>query len=217
MDNKPSFNNFSDLLNNGTNQVIDLTKSLDDTLEIYSSDDYSDPELEVKTWCSYMERGFRVSRIMMGTQTGTHIDAPSHFVDGGAFLHDLEPRELMGRYFFIDSTERILNRNIIEAYDKEPFLFIRGKESVIELKKDLFTLLLDLDARIWIAAGLFTLEGEDEFSFNRGAALRGKYIVEDLDMSAASLINRNGYIFTMPLRLVNTSGAPCRVIAVQDN
>ncbi len=60
-------------------EIIDLTRKLDESLSIYSGGGYSDPPLLVESWCAIEEQGFKVSRLSMGTQTGTHIDAPAHF------------------------------------------------------------------------------------------------------------------------------------------
>jgi len=76
------------------NASVDLTKPLVITPEINSPGEYNDPELKNKTWCSYMEKGFRVSRIIMDTQTGTHIDAPAHFSEGETHADKLQPDKL---------------------------------------------------------------------------------------------------------------------------
>jgi arylformamidase len=70
-------------------EIIDLTKSLDENLFIYTSGNYSDPHLQIEVWCTVQEQGYKVSRLSMGTQTGTHIDAPVHFIAGGATLEAL--------------------------------------------------------------------------------------------------------------------------------
>ena len=207
-----SFNKFIEK----NSSFIDLTKPLDNSLEIYSSDDYSDPELEIKTWCSYMERGFHVSRILMGTQTGTHIDAPAHFVDGGAQMESLMTGDLAGRYYFINTVDAASYKKIAEDYTGEPFIFLKGNTDTVELQEELFNCLLELVAKIWVAAGNFTVIGKDKFHFNRVIALKGKFLVEDLDPVKSLSITRSGCIFAMPLKLMQTSGAPCRVIAVED-
>ncbi|MBA2303893.1 MAG: cyclase family protein, partial [Acidobacteria bacterium] len=38
-----------------------------------------------------------VSRLVMGTHTGTHVDAPRHFIDGGAGVDGLALNLLIGR------------------------------------------------------------------------------------------------------------------------
>src|SRR5580765_8338561 len=53
--------------------------------------------------------GYSMHRVMMSNHTGTHVDAPSHFLPGGATITDL-PLELMNgrvRVVEIHSTEKI--------------------------------------------------------------------------------------------------------------
>ncbi len=210
------FDHLSDELKNRKHSFIDLTKPLDNTLETYSSQEYSDPELEVKTWCSYMERGFRVSRIKMGSQTGTHIDAPAHFIEGGEFMERLRPDELMGRYYYIDAAAIIPGDGIFTGYNGEQFIFISGSIPVTELPEGIFMQLLELPAKIWIAAGEFTIKGRPEFFFNRSLAEKGKFLVENLDLNAVRSVTGNGYAFALPLKLMDTPGAPCRLIVLPD-
>ena len=68
-------------------------------LPIYAEPGYRDPPFAATRWCAIAERGFEVWRLAMGTQTGTHIDAPAHFAPGGATLDALAPDDLVGRYF----------------------------------------------------------------------------------------------------------------------
>lgn len=216
MKSNQSFENCFNELQNRNDSFIDLTRPLDDSLEIYSSEGYSDPELEIKTWCSYMEKGFRVSRIMMGTQTGTHIDAPAHFIEGGAFVNNLQTSDLMGRYYYIDAATGRFDKDTVSGFRDEPFLFIRGGRGATELTEKFFMLLLDLSAKIWITAGEFTIKEKPGFYFNRKLAEKGKFLVEDIDMNAAETVTGNGYAFALPLKLMDTPGAPCRLIVLPD-
>ena len=83
-------------------EVLDLTRKLDGDLYIYSDGTYSDPPLMIEDWCSVQSQGYKVSRISIGTQCGTHIDAPSHFMEGGAELGALPLEALIGKYFLLD-------------------------------------------------------------------------------------------------------------------
>lgn len=208
------FREFDDLKYCG-NGIVDLTRSMDSSLATYSGTGYSDPEFKIKKWCTVNERGFSVSQVMMGTQTGTHIDAPVHFLEDGATMDTLRPDELMGRYFLIDIESSSFDESIISRYTGEPFLFIKSCRSGAAITREFFERLLSLNARVWITAGDFGIEGEEEFSFNRGLAFLGKFLVEDLDMAMAETITSDGYIFAMPLKLTGTSGAPCRVAVIQ--
>ncbi|MBI2993910.1 MAG: cyclase family protein [Gammaproteobacteria bacterium] len=41
------------------------------------------------------DRGYRLHRFTMGENTGTHVDAPSHFIPQGRDIDDLEPSQLV--------------------------------------------------------------------------------------------------------------------------
>src|SRR5262245_26573216 len=56
-----------------------------------------DPPVEVTSALS-LDRGdpANVSRLTLGSHTGTHVDAPCHFVRGGAGVDRLSPETLLG-------------------------------------------------------------------------------------------------------------------------
>src|SRR5687767_15738443 len=47
-----------------------------------------------------------VSRLVMGTRTGTHVDAPRHFLDDGAGVDALPLDLLLGRARVVENTKR---------------------------------------------------------------------------------------------------------------
>ncbi|HLZ19740.1 MAG TPA: cyclase family protein, partial [Smithellaceae bacterium] len=108
--------------------IIDLTKPLDSTFIPFSSGEYTDPPLEISEWGAISNEGFRVSRLSMGTQTGTHIDAPAHFVEGGAMLETLSPDQLFGSFFLVDLPDRSSSTDVANrfaAYRQEQIIFLR--------------------------------------------------------------------------------------------
>lgn len=76
----------------------DLTRVIDPALPPYRHGDYADPAVVIRPWASVAQQGFATQAISLGTQTGTHIDAPAHFIDGAATLDALPAAALMGRY-----------------------------------------------------------------------------------------------------------------------
>ncbi len=84
---------------------IDLTKPLDDSAEIYAEDSYRDPEFAAELWTDHALRGYEVWRLEMGTQTGTHIDAPRHFDPEGETIDALGPKECVGHYVLVTVEE----------------------------------------------------------------------------------------------------------------
>ncbi|MDO9301868.1 MAG: cyclase family protein [Anaerolineales bacterium] len=198
-----------------TPEIIDLTKLLDESLYIYSEENYSDPPLQIEPWCSVQSQGYKVSRVSLGTQCGTHIDAPSHFMEGGADLGALPVEALLGKYFLLDLDQVVRNGKTKFDYREEPILFLKSSGG-IEIPEDVFNSLLALPCRVWIIIYDIRISGRDIFYFNRALAEADKYLVENVDEIAAMQVKSGGEIFALPLRLTFTSGAPCRVIVRQE-
>ncbi|HPS87843.1 MAG TPA: hypothetical protein PLY36_13920 [Spirochaetota bacterium] len=90
MEGNPSFDHVRN-----ENASVDLKKPLVNNPEINSSEEYKDPELKNKTWCSYMEREFRASRNMMEKQSGTHTEAPADVIGEETSKKQLQPDQFM--------------------------------------------------------------------------------------------------------------------------
>jgi len=195
-------------------EIIDLTKPLDKNLYIYSDGTYSDPPLQIEDWCSVQGQGYKVSQLSMGTQCGTHIDAPSHFMEGGAGLGALPVEALIGKYFLLDLDEILRSGETRFDYRGEPILFLKSSGG-IEISEMVFNSLLELRCRVWVIVYDIQVSGRDIFYFNRALAETGKYLVENVEETAAMRVKSGGEIFALPLKLVSTSGAPCRVVVRQ--
>ncbi len=197
---------------------IDLTRSLDDTLPIYRLGSYADPPFRCTEWCSVAEQGFRVSRVELGTQTGTHIDAPAHFVADGPTLDSMPVHKLVGRYFLIDMPgccSQDFLAAMTGAYNGEPILFLRmGAGGTSQITKSALDHLIGLSAQVWALGGTVLVEGAPELEFHKRLAQAGVFLVEDLDLTAVAGVPKRGELFAFPLKLIGTSGAPCRVVVV---
>jgi arylformamidase len=195
---------------------LDLTKPLDENLTIYAEGDYADPPFECRDWASIARHGFRVSRLVLGTQTGTHMDAPAHFLDDGATLDALPVDQMMGRYLLIDLPAEASADDLeipLMAHRNQRILFLRTpQEGVAVLTRPAMERLLALPPAVWVLAGEIEVWESEPLEFHRMLARAGKYLVEDLTPKTALEVEPGGEIFVLPLRLTGTSGAPCRVV-----
>jgi len=201
---------------NREERLIDLTKPMDGRLAVYSEDGYSDPPFSIQTWTTVAEQGYWVSRVNLGTQTGTHIDAPAHFDAFGATLEALPVTELVGRYFllsWVGEEPDVITR--ARAYAGEPFLFLNHKDG-IRMSLEEMDYLCALAARVWVIAAGVQVVGQDPLYFHRRLAAEGKFLIEDLDLDAAARVGCAGELYALPLNLQAVSGAPCRVVALPD-
>jgi len=199
--------------------MIDLTKVLDESLSIYTEGDYTDPPLEIESWCTIQEQGYKVSRLSMGTQTGTHIDAPAHFYAGGATLETLPLQALIGPYLWIDLDQ--VARAELETFEanlnRKTILFLASAvPAEVEITQEVFEALLRLPCPVWAITNGIRIIGQEAFYFNRALAEAGKFLIEDLDESATRRVKPGGRMIALPLRLQGVTGSPCRVVVLQE-
>jgi arylformamidase len=79
--------------------IHDVTVAISPTVPICGSD----PGVEFTSFKA-LERGdsANVSQVSFGVHTGTHIDAPNHFIDGAKRVHEIDPDKLVGPCRVID-------------------------------------------------------------------------------------------------------------------
>lgn len=65
--------------------IVDLSHQLDDHTPVYPGD----PVARFTPATTIAEDGYNVLHVRMGSQTGTHVDAPFHFLEAGARIDDL--------------------------------------------------------------------------------------------------------------------------------
>lgn len=205
-------------LGTGGLEIIDLTRVLDENLPIYTDGAYSDPPFEMETWCTIQSQGFRVARFLMGTQTGTHIDAPVHFAEGGAALEALPLDALIGGYLWVDLHEvmQTVERGFEPAHQGEAILFLTSSvQTVTEISEEVLNALLELKCSVWLSVFSVRVAGQGIFYFHQALSEAGKYLIEDVDEEMAMRVRPGGELVALPLRLKGVSGAPCRVVVRQ--
>lgn len=166
--------------------------------------------------------GANVSRLTMGVHTGTHIDGPLHFYDGGAGVDALPLEAMLGRCEVVGVTDP---GDAIDAAALEAAAIPAGAERVIlktsnsrlwelgEFTHDFVR--LDGSGAAWVRERGIRLIGIDYLSIGDHDAhldLLGNGIValEGLDLRA---IDPGPYeLLCLPIRLPDTDGAPARVL-----
>ncbi len=85
-------------------RIFDITVPISDSVPVYDGD----PKARVDTVFS-LENGdpANVSSICCGVHTGTHVDAPSHFISGGRTSADLDLGKLVGACRVIEVADHV--------------------------------------------------------------------------------------------------------------
>jgi kynurenine formamidase len=97
--------------------LVDLSHRLDASTPAYPGDPVfsSCPALTLE------KDGCNVSTLSLGTHTGTHVDAPYHFLADGKRMDELALEQLVGRAVVLDLTSK-QPRDAIEVHDMEDAL-----------------------------------------------------------------------------------------------
>lgn len=73
-------------------KIIDITQKLDENTTVYQGD----PRFVMETFRSIEKDNFMLSKLRMGTHTGTHVDAPCHFMRGGKTISEIPLKVFVG-------------------------------------------------------------------------------------------------------------------------
>ena len=82
-------------------RIVDLSVTVGNDTQIYPGDPA--PKFEVHS--TVAKDGFNLLSVQMGSQTGTHVDAPFHFQDDAAKLDEVPLANFVGTGVIVDATD----------------------------------------------------------------------------------------------------------------
>ena len=197
------------------------------------------PYVSIKQLGRYHVEGRRSTEIIIGSHTGTHVDAPAHFIENGDLIEDIPLERFYGECYCADFSE-FRNGEIVTAD------VVKRKLSRIKAKKILMHFGWDknLFSKNYYTEHPFLSEDACDFLVERGTELvgmdtpmpddprNGKGSVNDSPnhlillksnvvileylCNLAGLVNQEFTISALPLKLTNVDGAPVRAVAIVD-
>jgi arylformamidase len=183
---------------------------------------------------SHIDKGDKatVSRLDMGAHTGTHVDAPCHFILGGAGIDSLDLDTLVGPALVAEvpangnlsaevlkglgipsGTQRVLFRTRnSELWSREGHSF---SKEFVGITADGAEWLVELGVRLvgvdYLSVAPFGQSGPTHKTLLQA----GVIIVEGLNLSS---VQAGMYtLVCLPLRLVGLDGSPARAILIEEN
>jgi len=203
-------------------KIYDVTVPLSASVPTYPGDPRFDIEFTHRLAAG---DPYNLARFSLGAHAGTHVDAPYHFLAGGATVDELPLEILMGkaRVLEIPVRDRI-RREDLETLDLRDDLRVllktrmSGQLRLPEFQEDFVH--LTGDAAVYLAQAGLKLVGIDYLSVDRFGSSdfeahqallgAGVVIVEGLDLSE---VEPGEYdMACLPLRIVGGDGAPARVV-----
>jgi arylformamidase len=203
-------------------KIYDVTVPLSPEVPTYPGD----PPFELRDTHRIADgERYNATRLALGGHLGTHVDAPSHFIEGGATIDHLPFEILIGKARVVEvaARERI-DRSHLETFDLRDHIRVllktrmSGQMLKPQVQEDYVYLTVDA-ARHLVHAGI-KLVGIDYLSVDRFGSAdypshhalleAGVVIVEGLDLSEVA---EGEYDMTcLPLRIAGAEAAPARVI-----
>jgi arylformamidase len=172
---------------------------------------------------------YNLSTLSFGSHTGTHMDAPRHFLDSGLSVDELPLNHFYGPARVLE----IPDKAAINAEDLRPFQVQRGEILLLKTRNSLFVRepqfrrdfsYLTLDAAQYLAASEILTVGIDYLSlekfgsqdFSIHQTLLGNNIVILEGLVLTEVPAGNYQLIALPVKIKDGNGSPLRAILVQE-
>lgn len=215
-------------------QVVDLSMPLDAGTRVYPGD----PVVEVAPAATIAEHGYNVLSLRMGSQSGTHCDAPYHFREGGARIDEMPLERFAGTGVVVEARHRGA-REAVTVADLAPVLDRVGPGTPVLLRTgwdrhlgtpawydhpylagDACRLLVDRGVRL-VGLDAPNLDETpdadhpgDGWPCHLALADAGGAILENL-VGLDAVDFADPFVCALPLRLTGGDGAPVRAVAMR--
>jgi arylformamidase len=202
-------------------KIYDVTIPVSPAMHVYPGD----PPVSVER-THQISRGdvANVTRLSFGTHTGTHVDAPHHFLDGGMTVDEIPLNLLIGRARVVELSAAVVTAAVLEELDftsdarilfktRNSYLWKRPTfvEEFVYLTKDAAEHLVENGIKVvgmdYLSVEKFAFEQPD---VHRTLLGNGTIIIEGLDLSEVEAGNYE--MICLPLRVERGDGAPARVV-----
>ena len=217
-------------------KVVDLSLVLDPNTQVYPGD----PQPRIGVATTIAKEGYNLLELYLGSQSGTHVDSPYHFLDSGPVLDGCPLSLFIGPGVVVDVRGHEPRTPIawseLEPYSSrfEPGAIVAlrtgwsdahyGTDDYFEhpyLSGDACAQLLTMGVRTFLTdcinldETVLDAEREPSFPCHDQIAAAGGIISENIT-NVGAIDFDDPVISIMPIRLGgNADGAPCRAVALQ--
>ncbi|NWJ99997.1 cyclase family protein [Marine Group I thaumarchaeote] len=211
-------------------KIIDLTLTISNRIPTFPGS----PQPNFIPWEKIKDDGYNLELLFLSSHTGTHLDAPYHFLEKGAKIHEISLKKLVSNAVLIKSRKKSnesVTKTDIQKFEKKhgkiasfsSVIFYTGWQRNLQ-KKYYFTKNpgLSVSAAKYLASKKVSLVGIDspsidlgtdsKFSVHQIFAKKGILIVENL-ANLEKIKSSKFHLVVLPLKLKNATGSPVRAIA----
>ena len=214
-------------------KVIDLTLTISENIPTFPGS----PQPNFINWESIEKDGYNLELLFLSTHTGTHIDAPYHFVKKGQKIDQIMTKRLVTEAILIKirkGSDQAITKNDIQKFEKKYGKIDDGSTVIFHTdwqknlnKKSYFMKNpgLGTSAAKYLASKKINLVGidspsidlgkDEKFSVHHILAKSGILIVENL-INLDKINSQKFHLIVAPLKLKNATGSPVRALALVD-
>ena len=212
-------------------KYLDLTLEISNTIPTFPGS----PSPQFLKWSTLKEDKYNLELLFLSSHTGTHLDAPYHFTENGAKIHQIPVTRLIGKTLLIKikklKDQEITKKDLLEFEQKHgkikensSIIFFTGWQKNSK-KKFFFTNNpgLSKSASNYLVSKKINLVGIDSPSIDLGknpSYSIHKILSDNNILIVENLINLEkipdlyfDFIF-LPLKIKNATGSPIRAIAI---
>ena len=214
-------------------KVIDLTLTISEKIPTFPGS----PKPHFIEWETIPKNGYNLELLFLSTHTGTHIDAPFHFVRNGKKIHEIAPERLVNEAVLIrigKNSNQSISKTDIQNFEQKNGKIESGSTVIFHTgwqknlnKKFYFTENpgLSVSAAKYLVSKKINMVGIDspsidlgtdsKFSVHHVLAKNNILIVENL-ANLNKIKSNNFHLITSPLKLKNATGSPIRAFGFVD-
>ena len=202
-------------------KIYDISVPLSPAMHVYPGD----PAVDIQRTMKIADGDVaNVSFLHFGTHTGTHVDAPAHFIDGAMTVDAIPLNMLIGRAHVIEITSTTISREVLSEFDltDDMRVIFKTRNSYAwrepEFVRDFVH--LTADAAEHLGENGIKVVGIDYLSVekynfvnpdvHRTLLGSGAVIIEGLNLSEVDPGNYE--LICLPLKIEGGDGAPARVV-----
>ena len=211
--------------------ILDLTREISTDTKVFPGS----PLPKFITWNKMEIHNYHSEVVFMSTHTGTHMDAPSHFVTGVSSIDQIPVNRFISRAILVKiskTSDELITAGEIEAskikiLEGNSVVFSTSWENEVDndyyfnhspgLSEDAAEYLIDKRVNAVCIDSPSIDRGSDvNFPVHKLLLSKDILIVENL-CNLSKIDNQNFTLIMTPLKLSGASGSPIRAIAISEN
>ena len=215
-------------------KIVDLTLGISSNIRVFPGS----PQPSFIKWSKFDIQGYDSEVMFLSTHTGTHMDAPSHFISGTATIDKIEINRFVCNNTLLlkiekQSNQTISRNDIIDAEnddgeevkEKDTIVFFTGWQMQIEkdnyisdnpgLSTDAAKYLIEKKVNA-VAIDCPSIDPGIDNSFKVHKILLANDIIIIENLCNLEKFNTRRFILIItPLKLIGASGSPVRAIGIE--